>query len=220
MSTGDVVAAAVELADTQGLAAVTVRALGEALAVSTMSVYTHVGSRDDLVVLMADHAHAELPRPPFGRAGWRTRVRRVAEANLDLYRRHPWLLDVSDDRVVLGPGTIAKYDHELRAFDPLQLPDVTRDAALTFVLDIVRASARSQRPDPRREEMSQTWAEWGGRLAAYLGDDFPLAQRVGAAAGEEMGAAYSPTHAWEFAIARVLDALAHLGPDGGSVDSS
>lgn len=220
MSTDDLVAAAVTLADDKGLAAVTIRALGEALEVSTMSVYTHVGSRDDLVVLMADDVHARLPRPPFGRAAWRTRVRRVAEANLGLYRSHPWLLDVSDGRVVFGPGTIAKYDHELHAFDPLRLDDVTRDAALSFVLDLVRASARSQRPDARAEEMSQTWAAWSGRLAAYLGDDFPLARRVGAAAGEAMGAAYSPTHAWEFAIARVLDALADLTSTGPTDASS
>lgn len=209
-STGDVVEAALLLADDQGLAAVTIRALGLALGVSTMSVYTHVGSRDDLLVLMADAAHARLALPSYRRAGWRTRVRRVADANLGLYRGHPWLLDVSDDRVVLGPGTIAKYDHELHALDPLELDDVTRDAALTWVLDFVRASARAQRPDPRREEMAEVWAEWGGRLASYLGDDHPLAQRVGAAAGEAMNAAYSASHAWEFGLERLLDGLAGL----------
>ena len=135
---------------------------------------------------------------------------RVADANLGLFRDRPWLLDIADDRVVFGPGTIAKYDHELHALDPLVLDDVTRDAALTFVLDFVRASARAQRPDPRRDEMAERWAEWGGRLASYVGEDYPLAQRVGAAAGEAMDAAYSPSHAWEFGIGRVLDALADL----------
>lgn len=209
-STDGLVQAAVELADSKGLAAVTVRALGEALGVSTMSVYTHVNSRDDLLVLMVDTAHARLALPPFGRAGWRTRVQRVAEANLSLYRSHPWLLDLSDDRVVFGPGTIAKYDHELHALDPLRLDDVTRDAALTFVLDFVHASARAQRPNPRRAGVALVWEEWSARLASYLSDDFPLAQRVGATAGEAMNTAYSPGHAWDFGIQRVLDALAVL----------
>jgi hypothetical protein len=56
--------------------------------------------------------------------------------------------------------------------------------------------------------MPQTWARWAGRLAEYLGDDYPLAQRVGSAAGQEMNAASSPEHAWEFGLSRILDSLA------------
>lgn len=209
-STGDVVQAAVGLADTNGLDGVAVRALGAVLGVSTMSVYTHVNSRDDLLVLMADAVHARLALQPFGRAGWRTRVRRVAEANLSLFRTHPWLLDLSDHRVAFGPGTIAKYDHELHALDPLRLDDVSRDSALTFVLDFARASARAQRPDPHHAEVALVWEEWRERLASYLSDDYPLAQRVGTAAGDAMNAAYSPGHAWDFGVRRVLEALASL----------
>ena len=114
-------------------------------------------------------------------------MRRVAEANLALLQQHPWLVDVADDRTALGPGTIAKYDHELAALAPLGLDDATWDAALTFVLDFVRASARALRPQPRAGEMAEHWPEWSPRLAAYLGEDHPLAQRVGGAAGEAMG---------------------------------
>ncbi|WP_202033195.1 TetR family transcriptional regulator [Nocardioides sp. WS12] len=212
VSTGDVVETAMQLADASGLAAVTIRRLAEALDVSTMSIYTHVNGRDDLLVLMADAAHAQMERPSYGRLGWRSRVQRVAEANLALLRGRPWLHDIDDDRTALGPGTIAKYDHELAALVPLGLDPVTCDAALTFALDFVRASARALRPDPRAGEMAEHWPEWSGRLGAYLGDDFPLAQTVGAAAGEAMGAASSPLHAWDFGLARVLDALAALRP--------
>ena len=52
------------------------------------------------------------------------------------------------------------------------------------------------------------------RLAAYLGDDHPLAQRVGAAAGEAMGGPGSPSLAWDFGLARVLDGLDALSPAG------
>ncbi len=48
------------------------------------------------------------------------------------------------------------------------------------------------------------------RLTAYLGDDFPLARRVGAAAGEAMQGAYSLGHAWRFGLERVIDGLATL----------
>lgn len=208
VTTGAVVDAALTLADAEGLAAVTVRRLGDALGISAMSVYTHVNGRDDLLVLMADAAYAGMPLPAHGSADWRTRVRAVADANLTLHVDRPWLLEIDDDRTAFGPGTIAKYDHELHALDPLPLDDVARDAALTFVLDFVRGAARARRRDPRADEMPEVWARWGGRLAGYLGDDYPLAQRVGGAAGEEMNAPSSPEHAWEFGMARVLDALA------------
>ncbi len=209
-STGSVVEAATRIADAGGLDAVRLRDVAAALAISTMTIYTHVNSRDDLLVLMADAAHASMAPAAFGRAGWRTRVRRLAEANLALFRTHPWLLDFSDDRIAFGPGTIAKYDHELHTFDELNLDDVTRDAALTFVLDFVRASARAQRPDPRAAGTAQLWEQWRDRLAEYVGDGYPLAARVGAAAGAAMNAAYSPTHAYDFGLERVVAALADL----------
>lgn len=210
ISTSSVVEAATRIADAGGLDAVRLRDVAAALAISTMAIYTHVYSRDDLLVLMADAAHASMSPAAFGRAGWRTRVRRLAEANLTLFRSHPWLLDVSDDRIAFGPGTIAKYDRELHTFDELSLDDVTRDAALTFVLDFVRASARAQRRDPHAAETAQLWEQWRDRLAEYAGDGYPLAARVGTAAGAAMNAAYSPSHAYDFGLERVVAALADL----------
>lgn len=210
VTTGDVVDAALAVADAEGLRAVTVRRLGQQLDASPMSVYTHVNSRDDLLVLMVDAAHARMAPAELARRQWRARVRLVAETNLQLYRARPWLLEVADDRVALGPGTVAKYDHELHAFDALSLEDIVRDAALTFVLDFVRASGRAQLLGSRGGELAEVWDAVAPRLTAYLGDDFPLARRVGAAAGEAMQGAYSPRHAWRFGLARVIDGLATL----------
>ncbi len=212
VSTGAVVDTAVRLADKDGVAAVTIRRLASELDVSTMSVYTHVNSRDDLLVLMVDAAHSQIEHSSYGRLGWRARVRRVAESNLALLRSHPWISDVVDARTALGPGTIAKYDHELGALTPLGLAPVACDAALTYVLDFVTATAQALRPNPGAAELAAHWPEWSARLAAYLGDDHPLAQAVGAAAGEAMGGPSDALHAWEFGLARVLDGLAALTP--------
>jgi AcrR family transcriptional regulator len=196
------------MADRSGLEAVTVRALSESLGMSTMSVYTHVETRDDLLVLMGDAVHASMLFPSFGRSGWRTRVRRVAEANLALLVAHPWLLQIRDPRIALGPGTIAKYDHELHAFDGTGLDDVRRDAALTFLLDFVRSSAAAQLASTG--DFGPVWAAAAGRLEHYVGDRYPLARRVGRAAGEHLGAPYGPAAACTFGVERVIAGLADV----------
>jgi AcrR family transcriptional regulator len=208
VDTSDVVSQAMGLADAGGLEAVTIRALGERLGMSAMSVYTHVNGREDLLVLMADQAHATMPRPAWGRLRWPERVRRLASSNLELFRAHPWLLDVSDLRLAVGPGTIAKYDHELRAFDGTNLDPVDRDAALTFVLDFVRASAPAHLR--RRESFVPFWDEVSGRLATYVGDDFDMARDVGSTAGESMNAPHDSARAWEFGLGRVIAGLRDL----------
>ncbi|MFN8171097.1 MAG: helix-turn-helix domain-containing protein [Candidatus Nanopelagicales bacterium] len=210
VSTSRAVRAAVELADAEGIHGVTARRLAADLGVSPMSIYTYVGSQDDLHVLMADAVNGAMPRPAFGRRRLAARLRVVAEANLALHVDHPWLVDVADQRVSLGPGTIAKYDHELAAFDGTGLGDVEADAALTFVLDFARAAAWTRRADERAAGLADEWAQWAPRLEAYLGDDHPRARRVGAAAGEAMDAAYSPDHAWTFGLDRVVAAIEDL----------
>jgi AcrR family transcriptional regulator len=111
-STDDVLARAIEIADEGGADALTIRALAQSLELTTMSVYTHVNSRADLLVLMMDEMYARMMATPIDEVGWRRRVRALAEDNLALLLAHPWMLDVEDHRIALGPGTIAKYDRE------------------------------------------------------------------------------------------------------------
>lgn len=202
------VAAAIALADADGLAAVTMRAIAQPLGMTTMSIYTHASARDDLLVLMVDAVNADVPGLEALAGDWRQRVRTIAEDNLRMLRWHPWMLEVDDPRAVLGPGTIAKYDRELRAFDGLDLDPVRRDAALTFVLGFARASAARIAEHGRAAEFGAAWGQVADRLATYLGESYPLAQEVGGAAGAAMESPYDGDAAWAFGIERVLDGLA------------
>ncbi|TQM78120.1 TetR family transcriptional regulator [Saccharothrix saharensis] len=208
-----IVAAAVTLADTEGLTALSMRRVADTLGVGTMSLYTHVPGKAELLDAMVDAVHAETPRPDDVPGGWRGRLARIARDNLDLHLRHPWLLQVPTHRAVLGPHVVAKYDYELRAVDGIGLTDLEMDSVLTLVLGHVRAAARiAVDADLTRRDTGLTDEQWwqaAGPLLARVLDParFPTAARVGAAAGQTHGAAHDADHAFTFGLDRILDGI-------------
>ncbi|MFF9156111.1 TetR/AcrR family transcriptional regulator [Streptomyces sp. NPDC014846] len=202
-----VVGTAVELADAEGLDALTMRALAQRLGVTPMTVYTYVPGKAELLDLMLDEVYGRMELTPFGPdEPWRGRVTRVAEDNRDLLVRHPWIAEMSVTRPPLGPGVIGKYEHELAAFEGIGLPDAERDAALTHLLGFVHSTARAAADAAElnsRQSDNDWWAEAGPLLAQVIdADRYPLAGRVGEAAG-----AYNPDVVWAFGLQCVLEGL-------------
>ena len=209
-----VVDAAVRLADAEGTAAVTVRRLAALVDVSPMSVYTYVAGKAELLDLMLDTVYARMPRADTTGEPWRARVAAVAGENRALFAAHPWAAEVSTVRPPLGPGQMAKYDHELRAFDGLGLSDVEVDAALACVLAFVRTHARDSADAAAGRRASGTddeqwWARNAPLLARVLDPAaYSVAARVGTAAGQAFGSTWDPDHAWDFGLATLLDGVA------------
>ncbi|WP_431875468.1 TetR/AcrR family transcriptional regulator [Amycolatopsis sacchari] len=204
-----VVDAATALADAEGLEAVSMRRVAQALGVAPMTLYTYVPGKAELLDLMLDAAYARMPREDTSGRPWRERLTVVAEENLALYRTHPWAAGIATNRPVLGPGQLAKYEHELSALDGLDLDDVTLDDALAFLLAFVRSCAQAAAAQQRDD---QSWWDASEPLLARVFDEkaYPRAVRVGSAAGQAHGSAYDPEHAFRFGLARVLDGLAAL----------
>lgn len=209
-----VVAAAIEIADADGLGAVTIRAVATRLGIATMATYTYVPGKAELLDLMLDTVYRRMSRHDLTGMPWRARVSTIAAENRELLETHPWVAQLATTRPPLGPGMVAKYEHELRAFDGLGLSDLDMDSALTYVLGFVTSAARiAIDTHAARAESGITdhawWEQAGPVLATVLdADEFPLATRVGAAAGQAHGGAYNAAHAYEFGLARVLDGLA------------
>ena len=101
VSVDRVVETATELADRHGLAAVTIRRVAERIGVSTMSVYTYVPGKPELLDLMLDHAYLTMPRARWRTRSWRRRLERVAKDNVELFARHPWAASMAS----CGRGT-------------------------------------------------------------------------------------------------------------------
>ncbi|WP_256639337.1 TetR/AcrR family transcriptional regulator [Streptomyces murinus] len=220
LSVDAVVGVAVELADSAGLEALTMRGIAGRLGVTPMTLYTYVPGKAELLDLMLDSVYLRMPRAAGPDAPWRSRVEAVARENLDLYARHPWVATMSTARPPLGPGLMTKYEHELAAFEGSGLGDVERDAALTLLLGFVHSVARAAldtQAAVRDSALSdqQWWAAHEPLLTKVFDPArFPLAARIGRAAGEAHQGMYDPEHAFTFGLRRILDGLARLGEPG------
>lgn len=216
LTVDEVVAAAIALADAEGLEAVTVRRLAQELGKAPMTLYTYVPGKSELVALMLDTLFEGMERTAAPGAAWRDRLGAVARENYELYRAHPWAAAAAPSRPPLGPGQCAKYEHELQALEGLGLSDVEMDDALAYLLAFVRTAAQDAAQSEAERAASgmndQEWWEANGPLLAKVIDPerYPTAVRVGQAAGEVHDAAYNARHAFEFGLERTLDGLASL----------
>jgi AcrR family transcriptional regulator len=213
LSVDRIVSAAIELADAEGLAALSMRRVAERLGVGTMSLYTHVPGKAELLDLMLDTAYGEMARPEHVAGGWRPRLERIAQEQWQLYRRHPWMLQVATSRPVLGPNLTAKYDYELRAVDGIGLSEVEMDSVIGLVSGFVESAARSAVDAAQvQQRTGMTDEQWWQARAPLLERVFdarryPTAARVGQVAGATYGAASDPEHAFRFGLQRVLDGI-------------
>lgn len=88
LSRENIVAVAIEMADDDGLAAVTLRGIAARLAVHVTSLYNHVPTKEAVIDGMVEALIAEA-HLPTGRIGWQDWVRQFAAAMRALGRRHP-----------------------------------------------------------------------------------------------------------------------------------
>jgi AcrR family transcriptional regulator len=219
LTSDQVIAAAVEIADVdKDLTPLSMRRVAESLGVGTMSLYTYVASRAELVEAMLDSVYGEaVPRfEKIKESDWREGLRQVAAVNWAMYLHHPWTLQIFTGRPPLGPNAIAKYDLELRVLDGIGLTDVEMDAAITLVHTHVEGVARRKVEAERAERLtgitdSQWWQAAAPALAEVFDPGrFPVADRVGRAAGEAHQAAYNLEHEYVFGLDRLVEGLAAL----------
>jgi len=213
LSVDRIVAAAIAIADTEGLAALSMRRIAERLGVGTMSLYTHVPGKAELLDLMLDTAYGEIARPERVPGGWRARLEQIAHEHWALYRRHPWMLQVATSRPALGPNLTAKYDYELRAVDGIGLTEVEMDSVVSLIEGLVDSAARAAADAAQVQQRTGMTDEQWWRARAPLLDKvvdasrYPTAVRVGQVAGATYGAASDPEHAFKFGLQRMLDGI-------------
>jgi AcrR family transcriptional regulator len=139
LSTERIVAAAVELADADGLGALSMARLAERLGCGTMSLYRHVANKDELVTFMLSSAPG--PPPATDPTNWRGALTDWSVGLWDVYHRHPWILAAAAAGLPADPGQLTWLNAGLAALGETKMSERDKLAALMAVLHYVRGAA-------------------------------------------------------------------------------
>ncbi|MBZ4319152.1 TetR/AcrR family transcriptional regulator [Streptomyces huiliensis] len=141
LSPARIAAAAVALADAEGLEAVTMRRLAADLGVAPMAAYRYVSGKDELIALMVDFVHGEMELPD-GTEDWRKVMRAVGLRTRALMLKHPWT--VRADHFSLTPNQFAVTERALTALGGLGLDADTMMAVFRTVSAYVHGAVGSE----------------------------------------------------------------------------
>jgi AcrR family transcriptional regulator len=209
-----ITAAAIGIADREGLAGVRMSSVAARLGVATMSLYRYVDSKSDLLTAMVD---AAAPEPPEleGRP-WRDYLTRWTRANRDFLLERAWLLQIPRSTPPLGPRALLWLDRVLAALAPTGLDPGQRiniatllngyavsQAGLTLSLSPANAATNS--------EALTGGGHYGAVLAAVLDD-----KRLPALAAAVRGNAFGDSAIWvddsdfTFGLELLLDGIEAL----------
>jgi AcrR family transcriptional regulator len=199
-----VVSAAVELADAEGLEAVSMARVAKALGFTTMSLYRHVRSKEELLVLMMDRVMAMPPVAPY--ATWREGLAGWAWDLLRMVRRHPWVLYVPIAPPPATPSNIALMERGLSPLSGTPLSEQEKGNVILMLNGYVFWQARLE------SELAPGVDD--DPLVAYVtimhtlvDDRWPAVKRMVDAGAFEDEEDTRDTD-FEFGLARILDGIA------------
>ncbi|MCT1476627.1 TetR/AcrR family transcriptional regulator [Microbacterium sp. p3-SID336] len=209
MSVEKIVEAAVELADAEGIGAVSMAAVASRLGFTPMSLYRYVSAKDDLLLLMQEEATGLPPESHLDAEGWRDRLLALYQAQILVYLRHPWMLSLPISGSPITPNSSAWLDAGLAALDGTPLTAEERIAVALAVTGharwcgIVQAgyTEQSRSSGLTPDQVAEREASLFDRVIAA--EEFPALRRA-----IDDGVFLSAADPFRFAVERTLDGVA------------
>ena len=206
-----IVAAAIDIADAEGMAEVSMRRLATTLDAATMSLYRHVPSKEDLVLAMIDTAIGSLRLPRHRPSdGWRPALENCARLEWATFQRHPWLgPSMSLTRPQLSPNAMRLSEWVMSAFDGTTLTAPERMYVQILLFTFVRGLATALEPeaDAIRESglTDEQWMDTQAQAMTTMIETYPMPhfQRLTAVDFD-----FDLDLLFEFGLARLLDGIA------------
>lgn len=162
--------AALNVLREHGFEALTVRAVADRLATSSGSLYQHIASRDELIVLIADHYLGDV-RIGRGGGGWRAGVEELMREMRRILIDQPLPPSAALGRAIWGPNTLRIIDAALGLFLDAGLTDEQATYATTALIDFVFGAAAIQRGGGRGPDGAA-----GADERAAFGESLPANQ--------------------------------------------
>jgi AcrR family transcriptional regulator len=164
-----IVRVAVDLADAEGIDALSMRRIATELGSGTTSLYRHIAGKDELIELMVDAVYGEPPTPPGPCDDWRAGLAAVARSFRASLLRHPWLAQQASRRAALGPNVIARLDHALAVVDRFTHDATRANMIVSAVNTYVLGSAAAELADREAQRCTgMTEDEWRASVGTYV----------------------------------------------------
>jgi AcrR family transcriptional regulator len=215
MTPNDVVQAAMQIADENGLAAVTMSAVAARLGFTTMAVYRYFPSKETLLDAIVDAGMGSPPRPTDPRAPWREEVAAWARAKRAMLCARPWLAELPFVAAPHGPNWLGWLEAVLDPLSSTGLSAADLGEVLSVIDNYTRGASDTAVSLARARARGTSDQEWvaavGADLGRAIGDPrFPKFAALLTAPSD--GRPRTMDESFDFGLARVLDGIEiHVG---------
>jgi AcrR family transcriptional regulator len=206
-----IVQIALNLADTEGIDAISTRRIAAALSVSAMALYGYIERKEDVLDLMIDAVYGEVTIPlQQDPRGWRSNLQEIAVQTRTVMHRHPWFASLIGHRAVLGPNALKQTNDRLGIVSQLGFDATTSRSILAmfnaYIVGFVLGEM-GEAEAQRRTGLSEQ--EWQQQVGSYVQEQIIASGRYPHLAqalveGEEP----SSDEMFLFGLTRLLEGLA------------
>ncbi|MEU6376200.1 TetR/AcrR family transcriptional regulator C-terminal domain-containing protein [Streptomyces sp. NPDC046909] len=209
-SRADIAAAAVRVADADGLDAVSMRRVAAEIGCGTMSLYNYVPRKEDLYELMVDLISGEYEWAGEPSGDWRADLLDFARQARGIMRRHPWVVRVMSTAYAISPNALRVLDRVLACLEGLDAPAGTKlelfgmvnGSVMTFVAN-EQAIAERTRSVPWSAEREEA-VRGAYMMGQVMGGGYP---HLAALFAEGVAPPDDPEGAFDRMLGRLLDSF-------------
>jgi AcrR family transcriptional regulator len=232
LSVDAIVAAAIQIADAEGLEAVSMAHVAEQLGFTTMSLYRHVTSKEELLQLMWNGSAQGAEELVITGDDWRARLRMWATVQREMIDRHPWITQMPMAAPPMAPNSLTFVERGLEAMDESGLADADKLRVIGLISSYTLSEARMANDAARAARQAQAAATgteplpawtWEG-LVREVADEqtYPRLHRLAwsASIGDDP-TGFDEQEEFRFGLDRILDgveALIARAQAGGRAD--
>jgi len=206
----DVVQAAIEIADADGLGALTMQAVSAKLGFTTMAVYRYFPNKEALYDAIVDAGMGRPPRPTVAPGDWRAAVTQLAHAKRAMLCARPWLAELPFVAAPHGPNWLSWHEAVLDAFSGTGLGPSDLGQMLSAVDGYTRGASDTAISLARARARGTSDDEWAAAVGADLGraigdPRFPAFAAVLTAPSD--GRPRTLDETFDFGLQRLLDGV-------------